>query len=142
MGKMVSNCAAGRHVKHRGCFLLTMKMFKSHFHFQNTIKPPSRMTVLLPLPHLSPSHPPALSENQSLHLKLHCASLPLLQESNVVFRLITSSSSHFVDHCQQIKIKSQIFILCSFQKWRVSLRLVLLFAMWSHSFQLPLKTER
>lgn len=48
------------------CFLLTMKMFKSHFHFQNTIKPPSRMTVLLPLPHLSPSHPPALSENQSL----------------------------------------------------------------------------
>lgn len=109
MGKMVSNCAAGRHVKHRMCFLLTIKMFKSHFHFQNTIKPPSRMTVLLPLPHLSPSHPPALSENQSLHLKLHCAPLPLLQESNVVFRLITSSSSHFVDHCQQNKIKSQNF---------------------------------
>lgn len=114
MGKMVSICAAGRHVKHRVCFLLTMKMFKSHFHFQNTIKPPSRMTVLLPLPHLSPSNPPALSENQSLHLKLHCASLPLLQESNVVFRLITSSSSHFVDHCQQIKIKSQkIFMFIS-----------------------------
>lgn len=66
MGKMVSICAAGRHVKHRVCFLLTMKMFKSHFHFQNTIKPPSRMMVLLPLQHLSPSHPPALSENQSL----------------------------------------------------------------------------
>lgn len=110
MGKMVSICAAGRHVKHRVCFLLTMKMFKSHFHFQN----PSRMMVLLPLQHLSPSHPPALSENQSLHLKLHCASLPLLQESNVVFRLITSSSSHFVDHCQQIKIKSQkIFMFIS-----------------------------
>lgn len=102
MGKMVSICAAGRHVKHRVYFLLAMEMFKSHFHFQNTIKPPSRMAVLLPLPHLNPSHPPALSENQSLHLKLHCAPLPLLQESNVVFRLITSSSSHFVDHCQKI----------------------------------------
>lgn len=110
---MVSICAAGRHVKHRVCFLLTMKMFKSHFHFQNTIKPPSRMMVLLPLQHLSPSHPPALSENQSLLksslFKTLSAPLPLLQESNVVFRLITSSSSHFVDHCQQNKIKSQNF---------------------------------
>lgn len=113
MGKIVINCAAGRHVKHRVYFLLTLKMFKSHFHFQNTIKPPSRMMVLLPLQHLSPSHPPSfwkpIPTQIPLYLKLYCAPLPLLQESNVVFRLITSSSSHFVDHCQQNKIKSQNF---------------------------------
>lgn len=148
MGKMIINCAAGRHVKHPVCFLLTMKMLKIPLPFPKYYKAPKSRDGFAPI-HLSLSYPPASSENPS-PTRIVCYFRTSQSSPSPVlgFKRISFQTHHFyllisLTTANRVKKNRKNFILCSLQKkWRVSLRLVLLFAMWSHSFQLPLKTER